>query len=55
MFSFYPADFTYVCPTELEDLADHHDELQQMGVDVYSISTDSHFVTRRGMVLCGCG
>tara|TARA_Y100001934_G_scaffold251025_1_gene313833 strand:+ start:669 stop:1238 length:570 start_codon:yes stop_codon:yes gene_type:complete len=43
VFFFYPADFTYVCPTELEDLANHHDELQQMGVDVYSISTDSHF------------
>ena len=43
VFFFYPADFTYVCPTELEDLADHHEELQQMGVDVYSISTDSHF------------
>ncbi len=43
VFFFYPADFTYVCPTELEDLANHHAELQQMGVDVYSISTDSHF------------
>ena len=43
VFFFYPADFTYVCPTELEDLASHHDELQAMGVDVYSVSTDSHF------------
>ena len=43
VFFFYPADFTYVCPTELEDLANHHDELMKMGVDVYSISTDSHF------------
>tara|TARA_Y100001968_G_scaffold302449_1_gene315789 strand:+ start:704 stop:1273 length:570 start_codon:yes stop_codon:yes gene_type:complete len=43
VFFFYPADFTYVCPTELEDLANHHDELVKMGVDVYSISTDSHF------------
>ena len=40
---FYPADFTFVCPTELEDMADHYDELQAMGVDVYSVSTDKHF------------
>ena len=40
---FYPADFTYVCPTELEDLADHHDDLMALGVEVYAISTDSHF------------
>ncbi|MBB44042.1 MAG: peroxiredoxin [Rhodospirillaceae bacterium] len=43
IFFFYPADFTYVCPTELEDLADYHDELKSMGVDVYAVSTDSHF------------
>ena len=41
---FYPADFTFVCPTELGDLADHYDELQAMGVEVYSVSTDTHFV-----------
>ena len=40
---FYPADFTFVCPTELADLADHYDELQAMGVEVYSVSTDTHF------------
>ncbi len=40
---FYPADFTFVCPTELGDLADHYDELQGLGVDVYSVSTDTHF------------
>ena len=40
---FYPADFTFVCPTELEDLADHHAEFQKLGVDVYGISTDTHF------------
>jgi peroxiredoxin len=43
IFFFYPADFTFVCPTELEDLADHYDELQQLGVEVYSVSTDTHF------------
>ena len=40
---FYPADFTFVCPTELEDLAGKYDELQKMGVEVYSVSTDTHF------------
>jgi len=40
---FYPADFTFVCPTELGDLADHYDELQKLGVEVYSVSTDTHF------------
>ena len=40
---FYPADFTFVCPTELEDLADHHAEFQKMGVEVYGASTDTHF------------
>lgn len=41
--AFYPADFTFVCPTELEDLADHYAELQRLGVEVYGVSTDSHF------------
>ena len=41
---FYPADFTFVCPTELGDVADHYDELQKLGVEVYSVSTDTHFV-----------
>ena len=40
---FYPADFTFVCPTELGDLADYYEELQKMGVEVYSVSTDTHF------------
>lgn len=44
IFFFYPADFTFVCPTELGDLADYYDELQKLGVDVYSVSTDTHFV-----------
>lgn len=44
IFFFYPGDFTFVCPTELGDLADHYEELQQMGVEVFSVSTDSHFV-----------
>ncbi len=40
---FYPADFTFVCPTELEDLADFYGEFQKLGVEVYSCSTDTHF------------
>ena len=40
---FYPADFTFVCPTELGDLADHHDTFKALGVDLYGISTDTHF------------
>ncbi|MDF9829095.1 alkyl hydroperoxide reductase subunit C [Parabacteroides sp. PF5-6] len=44
IFFFYPADFTFVCPTELVDLAGKYEQLQAMGVEVYSVSTDSHFV-----------
>ena len=40
---FYPADFTFVCPTELGDLADHYDEFKSMGVEIYAVSTDTHF------------
>ena len=43
IFMFYPADFTFVCPTELGDLADYYSKLQEMGVEVYSVSTDTHF------------
>lgn len=41
---FYPADFTFVCPTELGDLADKYSTLKELGVEVYSVSTDTHFV-----------
>lgn len=40
---FYPADFTFVCPTELEDLAEHYAEFKKLGVEIYSVSTDTHF------------
>jgi len=40
---FYPGDFTFVCPTELEDLANHYEQFQKLGVEVYGASTDSHF------------
>ena len=41
---FYPADFTFVCPTELGSLADNYERLQGMGAEVLSISTDTAFV-----------
>ena len=44
VFFFYPADFTFVCPTELEDLQDKYEELKSMGVEVFSVSCDTHFV-----------
>lgn len=44
IFFFYPADFTFVCPTELEDLADYYKEFKEMNCEIYSVSTDSHFV-----------
>ena len=40
---FYPADFTFVCPTELGDLADNYEEFQRLGVEIFSVSTDTHF------------
>ncbi len=43
VFVFYPADFTFVCPTELGDVADLYPEFQKMGVEVYAVSTDTHF------------
>lgn len=43
VFFFYPADFTFVCPTELGELADKYAAFQELGVEVYSVSTDTHF------------
>lgn len=40
---FYPADFTFVCPTELGDLADNYAEFKRLGVEIYAVSTDTHF------------
>ena len=42
--AFYPADFTFVCPTELEELADHYDQLRELGAEVLSVSTDTAYV-----------
>jgi len=44
VFFFYPADFTFVCPTELEDLADKYEEFKATGTEIYAVSTDTHFV-----------
>lgn len=44
IFCFYPADFSFVCPTELEDLQDYYAELKGLGAEVYSVSTDTHYV-----------
>ena len=43
VFVFYPADFTFVCPTELEDLANNYAEFKKLGVEIYGVSTDTHF------------
>ena len=44
VFFFYPADFTFICPTELEDLADKYAEFQNIGCEIYAVSCDTHFV-----------
>src|SRR3989338_2917468 len=41
---FYPADFTFVCPTELEELAENYNEIKKLGAEVLSVSTDTAFV-----------
>lgn len=44
VFFFYPADFTFVCPTELEDLANKYEEFEKAGCEIYSVSCDTHYV-----------
>ena len=41
---FYPADFTFICPTELEEAADYYSEFQKLNAEILSISTDTVFV-----------
>lgn len=48
---FYPADFTFVCPTELEDLQNNYETFKNLGAEVYSVSTDTHYTTRLGMTI----
>ena len=40
---FYPADFTFICPTELKEMAEKYEEFQKLGAEVISISTDTVF------------
>lgn len=44
LFFFYPADFTFVCPTELGDLADNYEKFKEINCEIYSVSEDTHFV-----------
>ncbi|WP_232699738.1 alkyl hydroperoxide reductase subunit C [Brevibacillus daliensis] len=44
VFFFYPADFSFVCPTELADLQDNYAKFQEVNCEIYSVSTDTHFV-----------
>lgn len=41
---FYPADFTFICPTELKEMAELYEEFQKEGAEVLSVSTDTAFV-----------
>lgn len=41
---FYPADFTFVCPTEIGDMADNYEKVKKLGAEVLAISTDTEFV-----------
>lgn len=44
VFFFYPADFSFVCPTELEDLSNLYNEFQAAECEIYAVSVDTHFV-----------
>lgn len=44
VFFFYPADFTFVCPTELEDLSNKYDDFKKIDCEIFSVSCDTHFV-----------
>jgi peroxiredoxin (alkyl hydroperoxide reductase subunit C) len=41
---FYPADYTFICPTELADVAEKYDTIKKLGAEIVSVSTDTHFV-----------
>lgn len=43
IYFFYPTDFSFVCPTELEDLAEKYEEFKKLGCEIYSVSCDTHF------------
>lgn len=50
VFFFYPADFTFVCPTELEDLADKYADFKNIDCEIYSVSCDTHLCIKHGMM-----
>ncbi|MCM8757560.1 MAG: redoxin domain-containing protein, partial [Candidatus Omnitrophica bacterium] len=41
---FYPADYTFVCPTELADVGEKYAEIKKEGAELVSLSTDTHYV-----------
>ncbi len=43
IFFFYPADFTFVCPTELVDMAEKYEDFKRLGVEIFSVSTDTQY------------
>lgn len=44
---FYPADFTFVCPTEIAAMNAKYDEFQELGVEILPVSTDTKFSHKR--------
>jgi len=46
---FYPADFTFVCPTELKEMSDYYPDFKEAGAEIFSISTDSAYVHKAWM------
>jgi len=44
---FYPADFTFVCPTEIAAMNAKYDEFQELGVEILAVSTDTKFSHKR--------
>ena len=51
VFVFYPADFTFVCPTELEDLQDHYEDFKKEGAEVYQFLVILHLFTKHGQII----
>ena len=51
VFFFYPADFTFVCPTELEDLADKYEDFKKAGCEITVYPVIPILFTKHGMML----
>ena len=54
VFFFYPADFTFVCPTELEDLGALYDKFQEANCEIYAVSCDTHFAHKAWHAVSEC-